>query len=323
VEPNPLEVNWSYAVIERQDPDTLQTSLVPFRLGKAIIDADQSENLPLQPGDVVTIFSTSDLKVPQSLQTRYVRLEGEFESAGVYSVHPGETLRQLVRRAGGFTPQAYLFGSEFLRESTRLEQQQRLDDLANSLERQAASAAANVRGTATSPEEVAAASSQINAQQELVRKLRQVRAAGRIVLDLVPRIPGADGLPDLQLEDGDVFTVPNRPSFVNVVGSVYNGTSFLHREDRRLGDYLREAGGATRTGDTRHIFLIRADGSVVSKSRANGLLTQSFEGLRLNPGDTIVVPDQINKTTFLKGLKDWSQVIAQFGLGAAAINVLR
>jgi protein involved in polysaccharide export with SLBB domain len=292
-------------------------------LGKVVIDHDQTENLPLEAGDVVTIFSTADLKLPQRLQTRYVRLEGEFESAGVYSVRPGETLRQVVQRAGGLTPQAYLFGSEFTRESARLEQQQRLSDLADTLERQVASAAANVRGSVISPEEAASAASQIAGQRELVQKLRQVKAAGRIVLDMDPKNSGAGALPDLPLEDGDVFTVPSRPSFVNVVGSVYNSTSFLYTETKRLGDYLREAGGATRTGDGRHAFLIRADGSVVSRSWSINPLSQGFEDLRLNAGDTIVVPEQINKTTFLKGLKDWSQVFAQFGLGAAAINVLR
>jgi polysaccharide biosynthesis/export protein len=323
VERNPLEVNWSYAVIERRDPKDLRTSLVPFRLDKAVLEGSESENLPLQPGDVVTIFSTADVRVPQSMQTRYVRLEGEFLSPGIYSVEPGENLRQLVARAGGLTPQAYLFGSEFLRESSRVEQQQRLGDFANSFEREVASSAANLRGSVISPEEAAAAGSQVAEQRELVRKLREVHATGRIVLDLDPRQPSAEGLPDLALEDGDAFIVPSRPSFVNVVGSVYNGTSFLYGPEKRLGDYLRESGGATRTGDERHAFLIRADGSVVSKSWWNGIFAQGFEGLRLNPGDTIVVPEQINKTTFLKGLKDWSQVFAQFGLGAAAINVLK
>ncbi|MBZ5583825.1 MAG: SLBB domain-containing protein [Acidobacteriia bacterium] len=323
VERNPLEVNWSYAVIERLNPNDLRTTLLPFRLGRAIIDADESENLPLEPGDVVTIFSTADLKVPQAQQTRYVRLEGEFVSAGVYSVRPGESLRALVNRAGGLTPQAYLFGSELLRESTRLEQQQRLDDFANSLERQTASAAANIRGSVVSPEEAAAANSEIAAQRELVGKLREVRAQGRVVLDLEAQAAGAAALPNLQLEDGDVFTVPSRPSFVNVVGSVQNSTSFLWSETKRLGDYLRAAGGPTRSGDSRHAFLIRADGSVISKSWTTGVATRRFNDLSLNPGDTVVVPEQINKTTFLKGLKDWSQIFAQLALGAAAINVLR
>ncbi|MGD0498118.1 MAG: SLBB domain-containing protein [Bryobacteraceae bacterium] len=323
VERNALETNWSYAVIERRDPQTLTTTLIPFRLGKVVIDGDETENLPLEPGDVITIFSTADVKLPQNLQSRYVRLEGEFESAGVYSVRPGETLRQLVQRAGGLTPQAYLFGSQFTRASAKLEQQQRLDDLVNSLERQVASSAANVRGSVISPEEAAAANSEITGERELVGKLRQVRATGRIVLDLDSRDSRPEKLPDLPLEDGDVFTVPSEPSFINVIGSVYNGTSFVFSDSKRVGDYLREAGGSTRTGDSRHTFLIRADGSVASKSRSIGLVGQKFEDLHLNPGDTIVVPEQINKTTFLKGLKDWAQVFAQFGLGAAAINILR
>ena len=84
--------------------------------------------LPFEPGDVVTIFSQADIRVPQAQRTKFVRLEGEFEQAGIYSVLPGETLRQLVARAGGLTPNAYLFGSDFTRESTRVLQQQRLND---------------------------------------------------------------------------------------------------------------------------------------------------------------------------------------------------
>jgi protein involved in polysaccharide export with SLBB domain len=192
---------------------------------------------------MVTIFSTSDLRVPQRLQNRFVRLEGEFESAGVYSVLPGETLRQLVMRAGGLTPQAYLFGSEFLRESSRVDQQQRLDDLVNSIERQAVTSSANIFGSVVSPEQAAAAVQQVSGQRELVLKLRRIRATGRVVLGLDPQAAGIGSLPDLPLEDGDVFMVPSTPSFVNVVGSVYNGTSFLYEKNKQAGDYLRKAGG--------------------------------------------------------------------------------
>jgi protein involved in polysaccharide export with SLBB domain len=186
-----------------------------------------------------------------------------------------------------------------------------------------ASSSANVRGSVISPEEASATSSEIAGQRELVEKMRQVRVAGRIVLDLDPHNSSAAGLPEMPLEDGDVFSVPSKPSFVNVIGSVYNGTSFVFSTSKHVGDYLREAGGSTRTGDGRHMFLIRADGSVASKSWSISPMSQKFDDLRLNPGDTIVVPEQINKTTFLKGLKDWAQVFAQFGLGAAAINILR
>jgi len=93
------EINWDYAVIERLDPDTLKTSLIPFDLGKLVLQHDVNQNLVVEPGDTITIFSQEDIRVPLEQQTKYVKLEGEFVHAGVYSVQPGETLRDLVLRA--------------------------------------------------------------------------------------------------------------------------------------------------------------------------------------------------------------------------------
>lgn len=98
------EIDWDYAVIERVDAETLKTQLIPFDLGKLVLQHDASQDLELQAGDVVTIFSQADIHVPLAEQTKLVRLEGEFAHAGVYSVQPGETLRHLVERAGGLTP---------------------------------------------------------------------------------------------------------------------------------------------------------------------------------------------------------------------------
>jgi len=113
IKPSQREVNWDYAVIERLNRSDLTTSLIPFNLGKAVIDGDPEQNLPLQPGDIVTVFSKEDIKVPISKQTQYIRLEGEFNSSGVHQIMPGETLRQLVARVGGLASNAYLFGAQF------------------------------------------------------------------------------------------------------------------------------------------------------------------------------------------------------------------
>ncbi len=122
------EIDWSYAVIERMDKGTLKTTLISFDLGRLVLEHDSAQDLELQPGDVVTVFSQSDIHVPIAEQTTLVRLEGEFVHAGTYSVHPGETLRTLVERAGGLTPNAYLYGSVFTRESARVLQQRRMEE---------------------------------------------------------------------------------------------------------------------------------------------------------------------------------------------------
>ena len=146
-------INWSYAVVERQNPQDLAAQLLPFHLGKLVLERDDSQNLELQAGDVITVFSQADVRVPIMQQNRLVRLEGEFNAAGMYVVKPGETVGQLIERAGGLTPQAYLFGSEFLRDSTRQDQQRRLDEFVRDLDRDLEEGASNRLGAATSADE--------------------------------------------------------------------------------------------------------------------------------------------------------------------------
>ena len=317
------EVNWDYAVVERINPNDLTTTLVPFNLGKAILDGDPVHNIPLQPGDVVTIFSVDDIQVPVARQTKYVRLEGEFANPGIYRVEPGETLRQLVARVGGLSPHAYLFGSEFLRESTRIFQQKKLDDAINRLERDIQSSSISRNRNAATVEEAGGLKQEAEAQQALIAKLRRVKSTGRIVLEMPV---GGEGhikdLPDLALEDSDRFIVPSRPSTINVLGAVYNENAFIFRQEKRLNDYVQLAGGITKFGDKKDVYVIRADGSVVSK-RQSGLFLSSFDGERMMPGDTIVVPEDIERVTWTRVLKDWGQILYQFGLGAAALKVIK
>ncbi|HUZ04298.1 MAG TPA: SLBB domain-containing protein, partial [Acidobacteriaceae bacterium] len=317
------DIDWNYAVVERTNPANLTTSLVPFDLGQAILDNNSTQNLPLLPGDVVTIFSTSDIRVPQTQRTKYVQLEGEFIHAGVYSVLPGETLRQLVARIGGLTPQAYLYGSELLRESTRRVQQARLDAYVTQVEHDIQESSANASSTAVNATGAAALSTSVQSQKDLVATLRKMHASGRVVLNMNPDSTGADTLPDLPLEDGDRFVVPSVPSTVNVVGAVYDQNSFLYARGQHVGDYLRKAGGATRNGDKKYEFVVRADGSILSKQYAGGtLFGGGFNHKYVYPGDTVVVPDAVNKTTLLRGLTDWSQVLLGFGSFATGIAFL-
>jgi protein involved in polysaccharide export with SLBB domain len=317
------DIDWQYAVIERTNPQDLTTSLVPFNLGQAVLDKDPSQDLALQPGDVITIFSTADIRVPQMQQTKYVRLEGEFVHAGVYSVLPGETLRGLVTRVGGLTPQAYLYGSQLLRESTQRQQQARLDAYVNQMEHDIQESSSNAASSTVNAQAAATLSTSIQSQQQLVATLRKMRASGRVVLNMDPYSTGANSLPDLPLEDGDRFEVPPVPSTVNVIGSVYAQSSYLYTRGLHVGDYLRKAGGATRNGDKKHEFVVRADGSVLSKQYAGGtLFTGGLDDKYMYPGDTVVVPDAINKTTVLRGLTDWSTVVSGFGLGIASIAMM-
>ena len=318
------DIDWGYADIERLDAKTLKTTIIPFDLGKLVLQHDAAQDLLLEPGDVVSIFSEGDIQVPVAQQTKFVHLEGEFVHAGVYTVEPGETLRDLVQRAGGFTPNAYLYGSEFTRETTRVMQQRRMDEYLQTLELsiQRGNLAMAAAPASTSQDLASGAAAQTS-EQQLLGNLRQMRATGRIVLEFRAGSNGLNALPDITLEDGDRFIVPPIPSSVNVVGAVYDQNSFLYETERRAGTYLRLAGGPNRDADAKHIFIIRADGSVISREAENGIWGNEFANLRMNPGDTIVVPEKTFKPSALRGFLDWSQLFSQFALGAAALSVIQ
>ena len=316
-------IDWSYAAIERTNPHDLTTSIVPFSLGQAVLDHDPSQDLKLEPGDIVTIFSTADIHVPQSQQVRYVRLEGEIAHPGIYSVHTGETLRDVVRRAGGLTPNAYLYGSEFLRESTQRHQQAQLNEYVNTIERDIQVSAANASGSLVNPIGASALGTSIQSQRDLVTTLRKIRATGRIVLNVTAYSHGVDALPSLDLEDGDHFVVPVIPATVNVVGAVYDQNSFLYKRGQHVGQYIHAAGGGMRDADTHHEFVIRADGSVVSRQTAGGtLFAAGFDNKLAYPGDTVVVPDNVSKTSVLRNLTDFATVLSGFGIGIGALFLL-
>lgn len=316
------DIDWAYAVIERQDKQTLTTSLLPFNLARAMDKEDSSQNLELLPGDVITIFSKADIRVPQSQQTRFVRLEGEFVAAGIYSVKPGETLRQLVQRSGGLSSEAYLYGSEFTRESTRRVQQQKLNQYVDQIALQVSTSAINSANSAVSAQDSAALAASQQQNQNVVNSLRQSRATGRIVLELQPDSRDVSALPDLPLEDGDQFIVPRLPSTVSIDGAVYNQNSFVYDPHRRVGGYIRLAGGANRDADASRAYVIRASGSVISKQYSSSLRNNGFDSLRLYPGDTIVVPLNLNKGKSLRLIVDLAQIVGQFGLAIAAANVV-
>lgn len=315
------EVNWDYAVVQRTNPVDLTTSLIPFNLGKVMIDHDQSQNVELQPGDIVTIFSQKDVSVPQDRQTRFVKVEGEVHAPGIYKIEPTDTLQSIVERAGGLTKGAYLFGTQLTRESVRKQQQKSVDELVRMMEiqlRQSNAGEANAN-----PQDAAAIQAKAQSQEQLVNQLRQLQALGRVVLQLGPSASSVSDLPPIALEDGDQVMIPTKPATVNVVGAVYNQSALLYTPGRRPNYYFDLAGKGTPMADTKHMFVLRADGTVVSKDQGNSLWAgNAYDKLHLMPGDTVVVPTKLESGTMQRNLRDWTQIASQLAISAASIAII-
>ncbi|WP_287127957.1 SLBB domain-containing protein [Candidatus Cyanaurora vandensis] len=326
LKPEATEINWDYAAVERFQKPDLTTKLLTFNLGLAVRQRDPVHNLPLQPGDIITVFSKGEVRVPQNKQRRYVRLEGEFNYPGVYQALPNETLQQLVARVGGITNNAYLFGASLIRDSVRQTQQRNLDEALARLENQVSVSA--TQGTRRN-EDANAYRARVSTQQGLVTQLRTVKASGRLVLDLQATRNRLEDIPDIPVEDSDIFTLPYAVGVVNVFGQVYNQNAFIFQPGESVGFYLSKAGGVTKTADSDSMYILRADGSVLSRRQAGnsgGFLGigsgNSFESVRLMPGDAIVVPEQLDRYDSVAELKDISQIVFQFAVAAGTAITL-
>jgi len=325
------QINWDYAVVERVNRSDLTVKLIPFNLGNVFVNPNGMDNVQLQPGDTVTIFSQQDVAVPMDKRQVFVRIEGEVNVPGVYQMTAGDNLQTLMAKAGGPTANAYLFGTGFYREEVRKEQQANVQRAADRLENQIRSAQsaqmANLR--AMSPAEAAAATAQFETErrsaEERITRFRKLQSSGRIAFGLDPNERSFARLPQLSLQNGDRLVVPSKPAFVHVFGSVNVEASPLWRPNSRVKDYLKLA-GTTFDADIDNTFVLRVDGTVVS-AESQGWFFGNIGGLAVMPGDTIVVPEKVDKTTawsrFTQGAREWTQILANFGLGAAAIKTLR
>lgn len=281
------------------------------------LDLPTSNAMALANGDLLRAFNAADVVWPVGLQNKRVRVEGEVAKPGEYVLPPDSTLSDALRAAGGTTRNAYLYATEFTRESVRVTQQKNYERALRDFETQVTSASATRR--ASTVEEASALASANSANSRLIEQLRSLKPTGRIVLQLKP---SSDTLPELVMEDGDRLNVPARPSTVGVFGSVFSSGSYLHSSSRTVGDYLRLAGGPTRGADDSSVFVIRANGSVSSSLQESGLFSRGNQiaGLATEPGDTIFVPEELNKTTWIQNAKDWTQILYQFGIGLAGMK---
>lgn len=277
-------------------------------------------NQPVTTGDVLRAFNGVSAALPQAKQFKRIRIEGEVARPGDYVLPPATTLVDAVQAAGGLTPQAYLFGTDLSRDTVRKVQEAQYDRALRDLETEF------TRSTSTqkvsSADDAAALVQKQAGTNRLIERLRMVRPTGRVVLDLTD---ASRDLPALSVEDGDRLYIPARPNTVGVFGSVFNGGSYLLKTGNSLDDVLKLAGGPTRGADTGSIFVLRANGSVISARQSNSgwLSSTNFSNVTALPGDTLFVPEELNKTTFVQEAKDWTQILYQFGLGAAALKTIK
>jgi protein involved in polysaccharide export with SLBB domain len=308
------------------DGDLMKTEVIAFNVAQALA-SNPLENFNLQEYDQVFIK-----KIPDWLEEVRVTIEGEVRYPGEYFVRDGERLSSLIERAGGFTQDAYLRGAFFTRERVRQIQGQRLANLILKMEEELAAGEATEVMGALSKEEVEAHRVGMEAKKSLLQVLKKAKVEGRMVVRLAPLERFKDSKFDLRVEDQDRLFVPKRPESVNVLGEVYNATSFLYEKGKKFDYYLKRAGGPTVNAEKDEIYIIRADGSVQSKSQSGKLFDWdpdnnrwthgSFNSAKLYPGDSLLVPRKLVKVHWVKEFRDITQIIFQIAVAAGVVAAI-
>jgi protein involved in polysaccharide export with SLBB domain len=260
-----------------------QTALIPISLA-AIRRGDPAADVKLMPYDTLVIKITPQWEEPGS-----IIVAGEVRFPGTYPIHRGEKLSSILARAGGFSDLAFVEGAVFIREELKKREKDQLVLLTDRLQRDLAAlsleaislsaATSNAAGASTSAQGLAIG-------QQLLVQLRQTKPVGRLVIDLNKVVKGKGN--DVIVRNGDRLLIPKENQEITILGEVQSPTSHIYKAGLTRDDYIAKSGGTTQQADRKRIYIVHANGDVVSGERTGWFRRSQTAEIR--PGDTIIVP---------------------------------
>ncbi len=276
---------------------------------RGVFDNDSRHNLALQPKDKILVQG-----IPEYQADRKVTLAGEVKFPGVYTISRGDTLLDVIHRAGGFTEYAHPEAAIFTREMLKRQEAEYIEKMSDDLRK-------DLAGMSLRSSEGAGQLVDYEQLQSLLADLTKIKPVGRMVIDMQQLIAG-DPKANVRLEDGDLLAIPAFQNTINIVGQVQMPTTVRFDDALKLSDYLERAGGMKRQADDERVYILKADGSV--RMPRGGFWFSSRNDLSIQPGDTIVVPLNIN---YMDAMTVWSNVtriVYNIGVAVAALtNVIK
>ena len=295
-------------------PEGPQTTRLHINLRRAMTGSSR-DNILLRPNDYLFVRPVPDW----SLYT-LVSINGEVKYPGNYTIKKGETLSSVLARAGGFTNNAYTKGAFFTRQAVKQMQAAHLKQALDKMEAEMLSTAAQATETALDKEEVQRQTIMVAQQRQFLAKMRTIQPLGRVVLQMddPERLRGTPD--DLELQEGDSLLIPPIQQTVNVLGSVVNPTAVVYDPYLTVKRYVAQVGGPTRHADMKRIYVIKVNGSALG-GRGGVIFGSRVASARLDPGDTIVVPEDFERIPWLKSVKDVTTILGQIALTAGIVLV--
>ena len=260
-------------------------------------------------GNVITLQSRDHLTVrdiPDWSPTDSITVSGEVKFPGEYRIRKGETLSDVIERAGGFTDNASPESAVFTREAVAALEAQRAAEFARDIETTFATRLLTEETTTQAITDVA----------QIVESLQAIEGAGRLLIDL-PAATSGDANANLEVTDGDKLVVPKVSNTVSVVGEVKRAGTHTFQSELSLDDYVDLSAGFTRRADDGGVYIVKANGSVVTLEQNLWRFTGANRSL--DPGDTIVVPIDTQYKESLASWREITQIVYQSMVSIAAV----
>ncbi|MEW6429206.1 MAG: SLBB domain-containing protein [Thermodesulfobacteriota bacterium] len=280
------------------------------------VEAEKDAQFPLQAYDYIFVR-----QVKEATEFKQVSIEGEVRFPGSYRIADGERVADILQRAGGFTDEAYYYGCQYFSDTAQKIQQVSLDKLIDDLQVRAETVLSDQLQSSGSTTDAQAISAGQSALRRLIEKLRQVRATGRVAIQISDLDSLKNSPQNIVVGNGDRIVIPKRPEFVSVVGSVYTPNSFLYQPQDSLAAYLAKAGGPTQSADEKYMYVLKANGEVFARAQ-EGMFRNKFENAQLMPGDTIVVPEKLDRVPYLLVTRDIADIMFKIATTAGVAIAL-
>jgi polysaccharide export outer membrane protein len=290
-----------------ENDQSRQAELIKIDLRK-VLDGDAAANVPLKPFDYLVIK-----EVPLWASQEEVEIQGEVRFPGRYPIHRGETLRSVLERAGGLTDFAFAEGAVFTRRELRERERKQLEQLAGRMQSDLAQLSLMAaQETGKDP------GSALAVGNSLLASLKNTPPVGRLVINLDQSMKAAPSSEqDVILKDGDRLIVPRVTQEVTVLGEVQSTTSHLYNPELSRDDYIAMSGGLTQRGDKKHVYVVRANGSVETGESGRWF---NRGGVDIKPGDTVVVPLDAERMRPLPFWQAVTSIVYNLAIAAAAVN---
>ncbi|MDG6773611.1 SLBB domain-containing protein [Thiomicrorhabdus sp. ZW0627] len=285
---------------------------IHFNLSKAE-EGDAKHNFILKPYDQLSVKQVSDW----SDAAQQVTIKGEVRYPGTYTIAPGETMGSVLERAGGFTEWAAPNNAIFTRKQLKEQEARELKQLAMELEKNLLLAA---RRDAGIMENNTAGPAMLEMGEALISKIKETPAIGRLVVGFDPKnYERYKSTLNVEMRDEDVLYVPKRSNEVVIMGEVSRTISVVHEAGKRATDYIAMSGGLSKRADSDSIYIVHGDGAI-DHLKLGWFSTGN--DIDILPGDTIVVPMDVERMNPLITWSSVSKILANFAVTGATMKAI-